>query len=74
MDRPATHEEFTAALTHLEEALLASGYLDPNNPARVAAQFRRWLGRTVPTRREVALLHALAAHVTYLLNRAQPRP
>ncbi|MGD1148568.1 MAG: TrmH family RNA methyltransferase [Thermoanaerobaculaceae bacterium] len=71
MDRPAPHEEFRAALVHLEEVLLASGYLDPQNPARVTDQFRRWLGRTVPTRRELALLHALAAHVTYLLGRSR---
>jgi TrmH family RNA methyltransferase len=69
MDQPATHEEFSAAIAHLEETLLASGYLDPHNPARVTDQFRRWLGRGVPTNREVALLHALAAHVTYLLKR-----
>lgn len=69
MDQPATHEEFSAAITHLEEVLLSSGYLDPHNPARVTDQFRRWFGRTVPTRRELALLHALAAHVTYLLKR-----
>ncbi len=69
MDGPAPHEELLAALAHLEEVLLASGYLDPQNPTRVTDQFRRWLGRTVPTRREVALLHALAAHVTYLLGR-----
>jgi TrmH family RNA methyltransferase len=73
MDQPATHDEFSAAVTHLEEVLLASGYLDPHNPTRVTDQFRRWLGRTVPTRRELALLHALAAHVTYLLNRSKPR-
>jgi len=69
MDAPAPHGEFRAALDHLEEVLLASGYLDPQNPARVTSQFGRWLGRTVPTRRELALLHALAAHVTYLLER-----
>ncbi len=69
MDGPASHEEFRAAIEHLEEVLLASGYLDPQNPSRVTAQFRRWLGRTVPTRRELALLHALAAHVTYLQGR-----
>ncbi len=73
MDLPAPHEEFLAALRHLEEVLLASGYLDPQNPARVTDQFRRWLGRTVPTCRELALLHALAAHVTYLLGRASAR-
>jgi TrmH family RNA methyltransferase len=71
MDQPATHEEFSAAIVHLEEVLLSSGYLDPHNPARVTDQFRRWLGRTAPTRRELALLHALAAHVTYLLNRSK---
>ncbi len=73
MDQAATHEEFNAAITHLEEVLLVSGYLDPQNPARVTDQFRRWLGRTAPTRRELALLHALAAHVTYLLNRSEPK-
>jgi TrmH family RNA methyltransferase len=74
MDQPAPHEELRAAIAHLEEVLLASGYLDPHNPARVTDQFRRWFGRTVPTRREIALLHALAAHVTYLVNRVVPKP
>jgi TrmH family RNA methyltransferase len=73
MDLPAPHEEFRAALSHLEEVLLASGYLDAQNPSRVTDQFRRWLGRTVPTSRELALLHALAAHVNYLLRRSDPR-
>lgn len=71
MDGPASHDDFRAAVAHLEEVLLASGYLDPQNPARVTDQFRRWLGRTVPTRRELALLHALAAHVTYLMGRSR---
>jgi TrmH family RNA methyltransferase len=72
LDQPATHEELSAAISHLQEVLLTSGYLDPNNPARVSNQFRRWFGRTVPTRREVALLHALAAHIAYLLDRSSP--
>lgn len=69
MDQAAPLGELEAAMTHLQEVLLASGYLDPHNPGRVADQWRRWLGRTVPTRREVALLHALAAHITYLQRR-----
>lgn len=69
MDHPAPWEDLSAAISHLQEALLASGVLDPQNPARVMDQVRRWLGRTVPTRREVALLHALAAHVEYLITR-----
>ncbi|HPC82129.1 MAG TPA: TrmH family RNA methyltransferase [Thermoanaerobaculaceae bacterium] len=69
MDHPAPWEDLSAAVAHLERALLASGVLDPQNPARVMDQVRRWLGRTVPTRREVALLRALAAHVEYLISR-----
>lgn len=69
MDHPAPWEDLAAAIAHLQEALLASGVLDPQNPARVMDQVRRWLGRTVPTRREAALLHALAAHVEYLVTR-----
>ncbi len=69
MDGPAEHAEFGSAMAHLEEVLLASGFLDPHNPARVGDQLRRWLGRTVPSRRELALLHALAAHVAYLQRR-----
>ncbi len=72
MDGAAPHGELSAAIAHLEEALLASGYLDPHNPERVTGQFRRWFGRTIPTRREVALLHALAAHVVYLFKRSRP--
>ncbi len=71
MDAAATGAELSDAVAHLERVLLESGYLDAQNPARVTDQFRRWFGRTVPTRRELALLHALAAHVTYLLGRAR---
>lgn len=66
LDGPAPAGELQAALAHLREVMLSSGFLDPNNPARVMSQFQRWFGRTVPTRRELALLHALAAHMAYL--------
>jgi tRNA/rRNA methyltransferase/tRNA (cytidine32/uridine32-2'-O)-methyltransferase len=73
LDRLAPHEELEAAITQLQATLLASGYLDPNNPGRVVRQFRRWLGRSVPTSREVALLRALAAHIDYLRGRSRPQ-
>lgn len=69
MDTPAPFADFDGAVNHLRDVLLQSGYLDPQNPNRVVDQLRRWWGRTVPTHRELALLHALAAHVTYLLGR-----
>lgn len=73
MDHPAPWEDLSSAFSHLQEALLASGVLDTENPARIMDQVRRWLGRTVPTRREVALLHALAAHLEYLTTRPATR-
>jgi len=70
MDQAAPLGELESAMDHLQEVLLSTSYLDPHNPGRVADQWRRWFGRTVPTRREVALLHALAAHVAYLRDRS----
>ena len=70
LDGPASVHELQAALAHMSEVMLSSGFLDPNNPARVMDQFQRWFGRTVPTRREIALLHALTAHMAYLEARS----
>lgn len=69
-DFPATREEVDKALTHLQEVLLASKFLDPNNPRRVFDQIRRVVGRGLPSAREVKILHALAAHVAFLATKA----
>lgn len=70
MDRVAGFGAFDEACAHFEEVLLETGFLDPANPRRVGDQWRRWLGRGLPSLREVALLHALASHVTYLSGRS----
>lgn len=70
-DFPAPREEVEKALHHLREVLLASKFLDPNNPDRVFRQIRHLLGRGLPTGRELKILHALAAHVAYLTQKAQ---
>lgn len=69
-DLPATREEVEKALAHLQDVLLASKFLDPNNPRRVFDQIRRVVGRGLPSGREVKILHALAAHVAFLATRA----
>lgn len=69
-DLPATREEVEKALTHLQEVLLASKFLDPNNPRRVFDQVRRVVGRGLPSSREVKILHALAAHIAFLTRKA----
>lgn len=65
-DQPASAVEFAAALEQLQEVLSRSGFLDPANPERIMDRLRLWLGRTVPSRREVAILRALAAHHGYV--------
>lgn len=69
-DLPAPAAEFAAALEQLREVLLRTGFLDPAKPERIMDRLRRWLGRTVPSRREVAILRALAAHHDYVHSSA----
>ncbi len=69
-DLPASREDVEKALAHLEEVLLASKFLDPNNPRRVFDQIRRVVGRGLPSGREIKILHALAAHIAFLAGRA----
>lgn len=69
LEAPAPAEEFDAAMEHLRQVLLDTGFLDPVNPARVMDQIRLMLGRAVPTRREVTILRGLAAHINYLWRR-----
>jgi TrmH family RNA methyltransferase len=73
-DAPASDAEFDTALAHLERALLASSFLEPTNPGRVTSRIRNLLGRAVPTRREVAIVRALAAHVEWLWSERRPAP
>lgn len=69
MDRPATGADLAEGLDHLRRVLLASGFLDPCNPDRVMEQIGRMVGRAIPSKREVAILRALAAHLAFLARR-----
>jgi TrmH family RNA methyltransferase len=70
LDLPAPAEQFDAALAHLQQVLLETRFLDPANPPRVMDQVRFWLGRSVPTGRELAILRGIAAHIAYLAGRS----
>ncbi len=72
LDAPAADVEFDAAILHLERALLETRFLERTNPARVTSQIRNLLGRAVPTRREVAIVRGLAAHLEWLWTRTPP--
>jgi tRNA/rRNA methyltransferase len=60
MSEPARHATVEALWTRLAALLDAAGYLNPQNPEHILADWRRLLARAEPTQREVELLLAAA--------------
>ena len=54
--QPASHEEVERLIVHLEETMLASGFLDPSRPGRLIQRMRRMFARARPESEEVAIL------------------
>jgi tRNA/rRNA methyltransferase len=61
----ATAGEIESALGDLADALLAIGYLNPDNPDKVLAELRGLLARAGPTPRETTLLRGLARQIRW---------
>jgi TrmH family RNA methyltransferase len=61
----ATAEQAEAALAELRDALVAIGYLNPQNPEKVLAELRRLLSRAGLTAREATLLRGLARQIRW---------
>jgi tRNA/rRNA methyltransferase len=62
-EAPAGHERIEGMFTHLEQALVALGYLDPAQPKRLMSRMRRLLARAQPTDAEVDILRGIAAAI-----------
>ncbi len=60
---PAAVDAVEAMHAHLEQALIALGYLDPAQPKRLMARLRRLLTRAQPTASEVDILRGIAASI-----------
>jgi tRNA/rRNA methyltransferase len=60
-DPPASVEQTEALFTHLEQGLVAVGYLDPDEPKHLMARLRRLLLRAHPTLTEVDILRGVAS-------------
>ncbi|GHT86949.1 tRNA (cytidine/uridine-2'-O-)-methyltransferase TrmJ [Betaproteobacteria bacterium] len=58
---PATHDEVEGFYAHLETAIIASGFLDPENPRRLLPRMRRLFGRARLEKEEVAILRGILA-------------
>ena len=56
---PARHEDVENFYVHLEESLLASGFLDPYNPKRLMPRLRRLFGRARLEQEEVNILRGM---------------
>ena len=54
--QPASHEEVERLITHLEETMLATGFLEPSRPGRLIQRMRRMFARARPEAEEVAIL------------------
>lgn len=55
----ATHEEVEHLVAHIEQAAIASGFLDPLRPRRLMSRLRRFLTRAQPEKEEVNILRGL---------------
>ena len=60
-DNPATVEQTEAMFLHLEQALVAVGYLDPEEPKHLMARVRRLLLRARPSASEIDILRGVAS-------------
>ena len=67
---PARHATVEALWERLTVLLAATGYLNPQNPEQILAEWRRLLSRAEPTQREVELLLAGVRSVERLLQPA----
>jgi tRNA/rRNA methyltransferase len=56
---PARHEDVENFYVHLEQSLLASGFLDPANPKRLIPRLRRLFGRAQLEQEEVNILRGM---------------
>ncbi len=65
----ATVAELEGLYGHLEEASIASGFLDPANPGRLRERFRRLFARARPEREEINIIRGL---LKALLRRRNP--
>lgn len=62
-EAPAPLEQVEGMHAHLEQALIALGYLDPGQPGRLMARLRRLLNRARPTATEIDILRGIAAAI-----------
>lgn len=61
--RLATGEELAHFYRHLEDVLMARGFLDPDNPRHLMRRLRRLFARAMPDHNEINILRGILAAV-----------
>ena len=56
---PASHEQMTYLYRHLEQVMLATGFLNPANPRHLMRRLKRLFNRARPDENEVNILRGL---------------
>jgi tRNA/rRNA methyltransferase len=69
---PARHATVEALWGRLQALLAAVGYLNPQNPEQILAEWRRLLTRAEPSQREVELLLAAVRALERTLAAGSP--
>jgi tRNA/rRNA methyltransferase len=62
-EAPASVGALEGLYTHLEQAMVAIGYLDPEEPKRLMARLRRLFNRARPTQTELDVLRGISAAI-----------
>jgi len=70
LDPPASHEQREALYGHLERALQAVGFLQPDPAVSIMRQLRRLFGRACLTPHEVRILRGVAHQMLWAAGRA----
>lgn len=60
---PATAEEMAHFYEHLQQVLLATGFLNPTNPRQLMRRLRRLFNRAQPDQNEVNILRGILASI-----------
>jgi tRNA/rRNA methyltransferase len=63
--RRATAGELEEAVAEFGSAAVGIGYLNPQDPGHLLAEWRRLFARAMPSRREVTLLRGLARQMAF---------
>ena len=71
---PATQQQFESLMTHLQQTLVKSGFVDPEAPGHTLTRLRRMLARHQLDETEVQILRGVLKHLNSRLDSSSEPP